>query len=127
MRDALVQIVLRLRDDILKDRDGGHNPSSGHDSMYDAGGSGHHIPSVLPGVSSVASLGYEHRGETGSGLGLLSSSYGYGSLPVCHICTQLHTIRVLFCIIMLNCFLLQMGDSGYGSLSSYSSKQLYGG
>lgn len=100
VRDALVQIVLRLRDDVLKDRDSsGRNPSSGTDSLY-AGGSGLQVPSVLPSVSSVAPLGYEHRAETGSSLGLLSSNYGYGSLP--------------------------MGDNGYGSLSSYSSK-LYGG
>ncbi|KAK9051304.1 hypothetical protein SSX86_027931 [Deinandra increscens subsp. villosa] len=100
VRDALVQIVLRLRDDILKDRDSGRNPSSGNDSMY-AAGSSVPVPSVLPSVSSLAPLGYEHRAETGSGLGLLSSSSIYGSLP--------------------------MRDNGYGSLSSYSSKQLYGG
>ncbi|XP_024987709.1 KH domain-containing protein At4g18375-like [Cynara cardunculus var. scolymus] len=99
VRDALVQIVLRLRDDVLKDRDSSGNPSSGNDSMY-AGGSGLQVPSVLPSVSSVAPLGYEHRAESGSSLGLLSSNYGYGSLP--------------------------MSDNGYGSLSSYSSK-LYGG
>nr|XP_043623400.1 KH domain-containing protein At4g18375 [Erigeron canadensis] len=99
VRDALVQIVLRLRDDILKDRDSGRNPSLGKDSMY-AGGSGLPMSSVLPTGSSVTPLGYEHRAETESRLGLLSSSYGYGSLP--------------------------MSDTGYGSLSSYSSKQLYG-
>ncbi|KAI3744062.1 hypothetical protein L1987_57134 [Smallanthus sonchifolius] len=100
VRDALVQIVLRLRDDILKDRDSGHNPSSGNDSLY-AGGTSIPVPSVLPSVSSLAPLGYEHRAETGSGLGLLSSSSLYGSLP--------------------------MSDSRYGSVSSYSSKQRYGG
>ncbi|KAJ9563665.1 hypothetical protein OSB04_008825 [Centaurea solstitialis] len=100
VRDALVQIVLRLRDDVLKDRDSGRNPSSGNDSHMYAGGSSIQVPSVLPSVSQVAPLGYEHRAETGSSLGLLSSNYGYGSLP--------------------------MGDSGYGSLSSYSSK-IYGG
>ncbi|KAJ0668840.1 putative K domain-containing protein [Helianthus annuus] len=97
VRDALVQIVLRLRDDVLKDRDSGHNPSSGNDSMF-AGGSGIPVPLVLPSVSSLASLGYEHRAETRSGMGLLSSSSIYA-----------------------------MNDSGYGSLPSYSSKQLYGG
>ncbi|MFS7892202.1 hypothetical protein Hanom_Chr00s000521g01648261 [Helianthus anomalus] len=97
VRDALVQIVLRLHDDVLKDRDSGHNPSSGNDSVF-AGGSGIPVPSVLPSVSSLASLAYEHRAETGSGLGLLSSSSIYA-----------------------------MNDSGYGSLPSYSSKQLYGG
>ncbi|GFY81490.1 RNA-binding KH domain-containing protein [Actinidia rufa] len=60
VRDALVQIVLRLRDDVLKDRE------------------------ALPTIPPVAPLGYEQRVETGSGFGMLSSSglYGYGSLPM---------------------------------------------
>ncbi|XP_028089232.1 KH domain-containing protein At4g18375-like isoform X2 [Camellia sinensis] len=58
VRDALIQIVLRLRDDVLKDRE------------------------VLPSVPPVAPMGYEQRTESGSGLGMLSSGslYGYGSL-----------------------------------------------
>ncbi|CAK9169987.1 unnamed protein product, partial [Ilex paraguariensis] len=101
VRDALIQIVLRLRDDILKDREAGRNPSAGADSFY-SGGTGLSLPSVLPSVPPVAPMSYEQRAETGSGMGLLSSSslYGYGSLSV--------------------------GDDGYGALSSYSSK-LYGG
>lgn len=101
VRDALIQIVLRLRDDVLKDREGGHNTSAGADSMY-SGGTGFSMPSVLPSVPPVAPMGYEQRAESGSGLGMLSSGslYGYGSLS--------------------------MGDNGYGSLSSYSSK-MYGG
>jgi poly(rC)-binding protein 2/3/4 len=101
VRDALVQIVLRLRDDVLKDRDRGHNQSAGADSYY-SGGTGLSAHSVLPSVPPVAPVGYEHRDEAGSGLGMRSSSslYGYGSLSV--------------------------ADDGYGSLPSYSSK-LYGG
>lgn len=99
VRDALVQIVLRLRDDVLKDRDVGHNPSSGNDSVY-ASDRRLSVP-VLPSVSAVPPLGYDHRPETGSSLGLLSSSLGYASQPV--------------------------GESVYGSMSSYSSKQHYGG
>ncbi|GAB4861354.1 hypothetical protein Ancab_036516 [Ancistrocladus abbreviatus] len=101
VRDALVQIVLRLRDDALKDKDDARNPSAGADSVY-SGGSGLPIPSVLPAVSSVAPLGYEQRAEVGTGLGRLSSSslYGYGSLS--------------------------MADDDFGSVPSYSSK-LYGG
>ncbi|GFZ06113.1 RNA-binding KH domain-containing protein [Actinidia rufa] len=101
VRDALVQIVLRLRDDVLKDREGGRNASTGADTLY-SGGAGLSMPAALPTIPPVAPLGYEQRVETGSGFGMLSSSglYGYGSLP--------------------------MGDDGYGSLSSYSSK-LYGG
>ncbi|GFP81168.1 kh domain-containing protein at4g18375 [Phtheirospermum japonicum] len=100
LRDALIQIVLRLRDDVLKDREDIHNSSAGAEVYYPGGAS---IPasSVYRGVSSNAALGYEPRADTGSGLGLLSSSaYGYGSLS--------------------------MGDKGYGSLSSHSSS-LYAG
>lgn len=84
LRDALIQIVLRLRDDVLKDRDGGHNPTIGVDSLF-PGSTGLSLPSVLPSVSQVAPIGYDHRAESGSGLGMLSSSglFGYGSLPVC--------------------------------------------
>nr|XP_011460216.1 PREDICTED: KH domain-containing protein At4g18375-like [Fragaria vesca subsp. vesca] len=101
LRDALIQIVLRLRDDVLKDRDGVHNPTIGADSLF-PGSTGLSLPSVLPSVPQVAPIGYDHRAESGSRLGMLSSSglFGYGSLP--------------------------MGEDGYGSVSSYSSK-LYGG
>ncbi|KDP37996.1 hypothetical protein JCGZ_04639 [Jatropha curcas] len=102
VRDALVQIVLRLRDDILKEKDNGRNPSAGADSLY-SGGAGIPMPSLLPSVPPVAPLAYDQRAETGSGLGLLSTNslYGYGSLA--------------------------MGENGYGSMSSYSSSKLYGG
>ncbi|KAF3449954.1 hypothetical protein FNV43_RR06033 [Rhamnella rubrinervis] len=101
VRDALVQIVLRLRDDALKDRDGGRNLSVGGDSLY-SGGTGLTVPSVLSSVPQVASVNYDQRAESGSGLGMISSSslYGYGSLS--------------------------MGENCYGSMSSYSSK-LFGG
>ncbi|KAG6594458.1 KH domain-containing protein, partial [Cucurbita argyrosperma subsp. sororia] len=102
VRDALVQIVLRLREEALKDREVGYNPAVCTDSMYHSGSS-FSMPSVLPSVSPGAPpMGYDQRAESGSGLGALSSSslYGYGSLS--------------------------MGDSGYGSMSSYSSK-MYGG
>ncbi|XP_041027606.1 KH domain-containing protein At4g18375-like [Juglans microcarpa x Juglans regia] len=101
VRDALIQIVLRLRDDVLKDGDGGHNPAFGADSLFSAGSS-LSVSSVLPSVATVAPFGHDWRVESGSGLGMLSSSslYGYGSLS--------------------------MGDNGYGSMPTYSSK-LYGG
>ena len=87
VRDALVQIVLRLRDDVLKDRDVGHNPSSGSDSVY-AGERRISVP-VLPSISAVP-MGYDHRPESGSSLGLLSSSLGYASQPVCpHCCINI--------------------------------------
>ncbi|XP_077253858.1 RNA-binding KH domain-containing protein [Tasmannia lanceolata] len=98
VRDALVQIILRLRDYVLKDKDGGHIAPAA-DSVYSSGLS---VPSVLPSAPPVTSLGYDQRVEPGSGLGMLSSNslYGYGSL--------------------------QDGENDYGSIHSYSSK-LYGG
>lgn len=66
---------------MLKDREDVHNPSTGVESLYGASAS---IPvsSVLRTTS--AALGYDQRADSGSGLGLLSSSgYGYGSLSVC--------------------------------------------
>ncbi|GLU22647.1 hypothetical protein SLE2022_387080 [Rubroshorea leprosula] len=99
VRDALIRIVLRLRADILKDWDSGHNPSVGAESLY-SGVVGLSVPSLLPSIPAVAPLGYDQIAESGNGLGVLSSSglYGFGGLPI--------------------------GERGYGS--SYSSK-LYGG
>ncbi|KAJ6367932.1 hypothetical protein OIU78_000496 [Salix suchowensis] len=100
VRDALVQIVLRLRDDVLKEKDGGLNSSVSTDSVYPVR-AGISIPSILPSVPPVAPMGYDQRAESGSGLGLLSSNslYGYGSLL--------------------------MGENSYGSLASYSLSKLY--
>ncbi|GMH28004.1 hypothetical protein Nepgr_029847 [Nepenthes gracilis] len=97
VRDALVQIVLRLRDHALKDKDDAHNPS---DTQYAS--SSLTVPSLLPSIGSVNPLGYEQRTDTRSGLGILPSDglYKYGSLS--------------------------MRDDSYGSLPSYSSK-LYAG
>lgn len=82
MRDALIQIVLRLRDDVLKDREDLRNSSTGVEALY-AGGASLPVSSVLHSVSSGGALSYDQRGDSGSGLGLLSSSgYGYGSLSV---------------------------------------------
>lgn len=101
VRDALIQIVLRLRDDALKDKDGSSNPSGGADPFY-GGGQGFSVslPPLLSTIPPVKPLGYEPRTESGSGIGMLSSSghYKYGSLS--------------------------MGDDDYGS--SYPSKH-YGG
>ncbi|KAL4392807.1 hypothetical protein AHAS_Ahas03G0382000 [Arachis hypogaea] len=102
VRDALIQIILRLREDVLRERDNGHNPSVGAESMY-SGGAGLSVPSVLPPVPPVATpLAYDQRTESETGLGMFSSSslYGYGSLS--------------------------MAENGYGSMPPYASK-LYGG
>ncbi|KAL8108346.1 hypothetical protein AgCh_024710 [Apium graveolens] len=104
VRDALVQIVLRLRDDVLKDREVNQNPLDGVGlrSLY-LGTTEFSVPADLPGVPPVGHSGYEQRGDTGSGLNMAStdSLYGYGSFP--------------------------MGDSGYGSLPSPYSSKLYNG
>lgn len=88
VRDALIQIVLRLRDDILKDREGGHNSSSGADLLH-TGGAHLSVPSVLSSIPQVTSLRYEQSTETGAGagVGMLSSNsvYGHGLLSVCHM------------------------------------------
>ncbi|GLU14008.1 hypothetical protein SLE2022_306040 [Rubroshorea leprosula] len=99
VRDALIQIVLRLRVDVLKDRDGGHKPSVGAESLY-SGGAALPVPSLLPSVPAVAPLGYDQIAESGNNLGVLSSSglYGFGALPI--------------------------GESGYGSSCS---SNFYGG
>lgn len=88
VRDALVQIVLRLRDDVLKNRDGSgrsapppHPP--GESSAY-ASGIGASIPSSM--MPSIPHLGFDQQraDHSAPGLAMLSSSsiYGYGSLPV---------------------------------------------
>lgn len=99
VRDALIQIVLRLRDDVIKGREGNHNPSAGADSLR-AGGTGFSLAPVLPNVPPAAPLNYDHRIETGNGVGMRSSGSRYGHES------------------------LSMGDD-YGTFSSYSSK-LYG-
>ncbi|KAL6659446.1 hypothetical protein ACP70R_003486 [Stipagrostis hirtigluma subsp. patula] len=105
LRDALVQIVLRLREDVLKDSvdsqnsdmDGKHTATT-TDSLYP---SSLPLPAVLP-YRQVTPLAYDRRGETERGLEVLphSSSYGYSSL--------------------------QVVDDDYGVLPSYTSKTFGG-
>ncbi|KAJ1263335.1 hypothetical protein BS78_09G176300 [Paspalum vaginatum] len=106
LRDALVQIVLRLREDVLKesvdnqnsDRDGKLNIATS-DSLY---GSSLSLPGLLPHSHQIAPLGYDRRGETEHGLEVFprTSSYGYSSL--------------------------QVAGDGYGGLPSYTSKTYEG-
>ncbi|WVZ94624.1 hypothetical protein U9M48_040493 [Paspalum notatum var. saurae] len=106
LRDALVQIVLRLREDVLKesvdsqnsDRDGKLNIATS-DSLY---GSSLSLPGLVPHSHQIAPLGYDRRGETEHGLEVFprTSSYGYSSL--------------------------QVADDGYGGLPSYTSKTYEG-
>ncbi|OVA08029.1 K Homology domain [Macleaya cordata] len=101
VRDALVQIVLRLRDDALKDRDGAQKTPHTADSLYSSGAS-LSVPTVLPSIPPVTPVSYDQRVDIGGGLGPLSSSsvYGYGSLSA--------------------------GENGYGSISKYPSKPYSG-
>ncbi|KAL6861342.1 hypothetical protein ACP4OV_017042 [Aristida adscensionis] len=102
LRDALVQIVLRLRETILKDSVDSQNSDMDRklaaattDSLYPSS------LSLLP-YRQVSPLGCDQRGETERGLEILphSSSYGYSSLRAV--------------------------DDDYGGLRSYTSKA-YGG
>ena len=97
VRDALIQIILILRDDALREKDIGHNPSTGGESFYSSS-AGLSFPSMLPSIPSIAApLVYDHRAEGATGLGMLSSSslYGYGSLTVC--------LFLFWCAIWLFC------------------------
>ena len=116
VRDALIQIILRLRDDVLRERDTGHNPSIGAESLY-PGSAGLSLPSMMHSVPPVAApMVYDHRAESGAGLGMLSSSSlygGYGSLSVCCIFFLLYghnNILIIFCwyiMIYFSLFLIQ--------------------
>lgn len=92
MRDALIQIVLRLRDDVLRDREiGSRNqpPARSENNNFFSSGSsntGLALPSsFMSSVPQVASVDFDRRPETGSSMSMLPSSgglYGYGSFPV---------------------------------------------
>lgn len=106
LRDALVQIVLRLREDVLKDSvDRQNSDKDGKltvattDPLYSNSFS---LPSLLPCRQPITPMGYDQRDEVERGLEVFprSSSYGYSSL--------------------------QAVDDGYGAFSSYTSKA-YGG
>nr|CAD1825054.1 unnamed protein product [Ananas comosus var. bracteatus] len=104
VRDALVQIVLKLREDALRDKEGSQNVTKDSnpaipplDPLYTSA-----LPTILSSMPPVAPLSYESRVEAERELTVFpgGSLYGYNSL--------------------------QAGENSYGSLSSYSSK-LYGG
>ena len=88
LRDALVQIVLRLREDVLKDRV--NRQSSDRDDKLNVTttdplyASSLSLPALLPYSQHVAPMGYDRRGETERGLDIFprSRSYGYSSLQV---------------------------------------------
>ncbi|CAN7079033.1 unnamed protein product [Brassica oleracea var. botrytis] len=107
VRDALIQIVLRLRDDVLRDREttGFRNqqpPARSEKSSFFSSSERSNIaalaltPSFMSSVPQVSPVDFDRRPEGGMSGGL----YGYGSFPA--------------------------GDNSYGSNSSYSSSR-YGG
>ncbi|PWZ27864.1 KH domain-containing protein [Zea mays] len=104
LRDALVQIILRLREDVLKesvesqnsDKDGKLTTAIS-DSLY---GNNLSFPALLPQNPQIVSLGYDRRGESERALEVFpcTSSYGYSSMKD------------------------HVTDDGYGGLPSYTSK-----
>ena len=105
MRDALIQIVLRLRDDVLRDREtsGFRNQqpparsekSSSYFSSSERSNAAAALaltPSFMSSVPQVASVDYDRRPETGMSGGL----YGYGSFPVT---SKTETSHFLCCIV----------------------------
>ncbi|KAI4371812.1 hypothetical protein MLD38_010116 [Melastoma candidum] len=73
VRDALIQIVLRLRDDVLKNREEGHRPSGGLETL----GSGLSMHSSFSSFPPTGPLSHDKKpGKSFSGL------YGYGSLSL---------------------------------------------
>lgn len=104
VRDALIQILLRLRDEVLKVKEGGHKSSVSADVLHTRGAP-LPPPSVmptLPSIPQVAPLRYERSTDNRSGVGIYSSNgtYGHDFLPKVG----------------------EYGDNSHGMLSSYSPK-----
>ena len=140
VRDALVQVVLRLRDAALKQKEDSNPIAPPVEPRYS---SGHMAPSVLPSFHNAAplapSFSSEPRIDSVGGYGIHAGStlYGYGSFQVrfmlsfcarVNLCILVLCLIQCFCLFMLLCCvgLLQSGDGGYGSVPSYLS-QSYGG
>ena len=104
VRDALIQIVLRLRDDVLRDREtsGFRNqqpPARSEKSSFFSSSERSSnaaalalTPSFMSSVPQVASVDYDRRPETGMSGGL----YGYGSFPVT---SKTETSHFLCCLV----------------------------
>ncbi|XP_074583662.1 KH domain-containing protein At4g18375 [Curcuma longa] len=102
LRDALRQVVFRLREDALKDKESNQNVRKDTNQSVPLHSSSLSVPQVLPENPPRAPLSYDHRVETERGLGGFSGSslYGYNTMPA---------------------------RDSFGSLSSYSSKSYGGG
>ncbi|XP_042378734.1 KH domain-containing protein At4g18375-like [Zingiber officinale] len=102
LRDALRQVVFRLREDSLKDKESNQNVHKDTNQNVPLHSSSLSVSQVLPENPPRAPLNYDHRVEAERGLGGFSGSslYGYNTMPA---------------------------RDSYGSLSSYSSKSYGGG
>lgn len=85
LRDALRQVVFRLREDALKDKESNQNVRKDTNQSVPLHSSSLSVPQVLPENPPRAPLSYDHRVETERGLGGFSGSslYGYNTMPVC--------------------------------------------
>ncbi|CAH2078653.1 unnamed protein product [Thlaspi arvense] len=108
VRDALIQIVLRLREDVLGDRGSAvaarNPPARSDDNSFFSGSSnpGFTHPSFISSAPEFPRVSFDQRRETeGNSLGMVSSGrfYGYGSFPG--------------------------EDNGFGSVGSYSFERLH--
>ncbi|CAH9119248.1 unnamed protein product [Cuscuta europaea] len=99
VRDALIQIVLRLRADVLKEQEGEQKSSAFPDILH-ASGAHVSVPSVLPSIPQVAPLRYERSTESGAGIYSSNIVYGPEFLSVG-----------------------EYGDNSHGLLSAYSPKR----
>lgn len=83
LRDALRQVVFRLREDALKDKESNQNVHKDTNQNVPLHSSSLSVPQVLP-ENPRATLSYDHRVETERALGGFSGSslYGYNTMPV---------------------------------------------
>ena len=106
LRDALVQIVLRLREDVLKDSVGRQN--SGKDGKLTVAttepvySSSFPMPALLPYSQQITPLRHEQRGEAERGLNVFPRSslyHGYSPRQVrCFASTSIFFVSLLIFI-----------------------------
>ncbi|RWW05486.1 hypothetical protein GW17_00031230 [Ensete ventricosum] len=89
LRDALVQIILRLREDALKDKEGNQNAQKDSSQNVPATDSLHSgslsVPPVLPTIPPLAPLSYDQRAETERGLGIFPGIFLLFQISGAHI------------------------------------------
>ncbi|KAJ8642170.1 hypothetical protein MRB53_018864 [Persea americana] len=139
VREALVQIVLRLRDDVLKERDGPHGALSS-DSVFSGGPlSNSNADSLYSGSSRNAPVADSLYSSTlrsapadslySGGIALPSALSGIPPITPLSYDQRVESGSSLGRLSVGSLYgygSLQGGENGYGSVSSYSSKP-YGG